>query len=43
MCVDQIASGDLVNLGATYGQIGLDVSLFHAQGNADAGRVLARL
>ncbi len=43
LCVAQLMSGDLVNLGARYGQIGLDVSLFHAQGNLDARRVLARL
>lgn len=43
LCVAQLATGDLVNLGALYGQIGLDVSLFHADGNADARRLLARL
>jgi DNA-binding transcriptional LysR family regulator len=43
LCVRQIASGDLVNLGASYGQIGLDVSLFHAERNTEARRILALL
>lgn len=43
LCVSAISVGDLVNLGAAFGQIPLDVSLFHAVGNVDAERLLARL
>jgi len=43
LCLRQIASGDLVNLGSHYGQIALDVSLFFSVQNLGAQRILSRL
>ncbi len=43
MCIRQIASGDLINLGGIFGQIGLDVSLFYSKQNSDAHRIFSRL
>lgn len=43
LCLRQIASGDLVNLGPQFGQIALDVSLFFSRQNSDAQRILSRL
>lgn len=43
MCVHQIASGDLVNLGGIFGQIALDISLFYSKQNSDAQRILSKL
>lgn len=43
LCLRQIASGDLINLGRQFGQIALDVSLFFSRQNIDAVRILSRL
>lgn len=43
LCLRQIASGDLVNLGNQYGQIELDVSIFFSTQNTYAKRILSRL
>lgn len=43
MCLQKIASGDLVNLGAHFGLIALNVSLFFSKQNMEAQRLLSRL
>lgn len=43
MCLQKIASGNLVNLGVHFGLIALNVSLFFAKQNIQAQRVLSRL
>lgn len=43
MCVRQIASGELINLGGVFGQIALDISLFYSKQNADARRIFSQI
>lgn len=43
LCLHQIASGTLINLGSHYGQIALDVSLFFSVDNPEAQRILSQL
>ncbi|MCC1481277.1 LysR family transcriptional regulator [Roseibaca sp. Y0-43] len=43
MCIRKLASGELVNLGAHFGLIPLDVSLFHAKKNRQAQQIVAQL
>lgn len=43
LCLRQIASGDLVNLGSQYGQIALDVRVFFSTHHTYAQRILKRL
>lgn len=43
MCLDKIASGKLVNLGAHFGLIALNVSLFYVKQNKLAQRILSQI
>lgn len=43
MCLHKIASGQLVNLGASFGYIALDISLFFSKGNMVVRRLLSLL
>jgi DNA-binding transcriptional LysR family regulator len=43
MCVRQLASGDLINLGGIFGQIALDISLFYSMQNTDARRIFSQI